>query len=257
QGRHNPLVIDAKGTPRDEVVEFRFKQPAIHTALQIDPLDPQTPVYTMWHHTAQDWAIYPKAHQVVFLAPGERVLYRDLYVSKTPNLDHYKALLLAPRGQVDDRPRVPTIAPPYASRRAQRPAEDPPKPQSMPGSPTIGSLLDLLPFSFTEDDKSFTTRFDQSAGVRKRSASPQLQASAATPSRVRKRSASPLLHAAAKRRRKSDLHAQPDARSLSSANPVSAPVSTGRQGEGSGSNHAGSSRRHGKGRGKGKGKTTS
>ncbi|KAH9852430.1 hypothetical protein C2E23DRAFT_859795 [Lenzites betulinus] len=146
QGRHNPWVIHAQGTPRDEVVEFRFRQPSIATMLQIDVNNPFPDVYTMWHRASKTWSTHPKPHQAVFLAPGERVLYRELYVSQTPNLEHYLALLLPPIGAPDTRALVPATPSSYASLRRKADSPRLPKTHSLPGSPVMVPDLDQLPF---------------------------------------------------------------------------------------------------------------
>ncbi|KAH9856058.1 hypothetical protein C2E23DRAFT_856768 [Lenzites betulinus] len=260
-GRHNPLLIDAKGTPRDEVVEFCFSQPAIIAALQILPAEAHKVVYTMWHHNAQSWSPYPKAHQRVFLAPGERVLYRDMYLATTPNLEHYKALLLPPAGQPDTRPRIPAIPPPYASRRATR-SGAPAEPQSMPGTPNVRSVLDLLPFAFEDLDEAVgksrirSLAPGDSSKIRKRSPSPLERAIVGQPrirshapgdsSKIRKRSPSPLERASMRKRQRNDdttgigNHSQGAEAGPSSAGSSSSLPQRGR------------SRRHGQGKGKGK-----
>ncbi|KAH9846524.1 hypothetical protein C2E23DRAFT_890777 [Lenzites betulinus] len=144
-GRRNPLVIHAEGTPRDDVVEFKFSQPTVLRDLQIDLKDPHKPVYTMWHQTAQIWSMYPKAHHSVFLAPGERVLYREMYVSETANLEHYKALLLPPLVGDDTRPTEPASALSYAPRPLKR--GSPESSSDDDNSSSSFSMLHLLPFA--------------------------------------------------------------------------------------------------------------
>ncbi|KAI0652688.1 hypothetical protein C8Q79DRAFT_1005858 [Trametes meyenii] len=95
-GKHNPVTVVAKGTPRDRVVEFVFGQPKIYEAIGVDPASRHKPTYEMWHDWLRTWSIYPKPHQAVFLAPGESVLYREQSIAALPNLDHYIAKLKPP-----------------------------------------------------------------------------------------------------------------------------------------------------------------
>ncbi|KAI0361620.1 hypothetical protein OH77DRAFT_1585696 [Trametes cingulata] len=134
-GKHAPLVVHATGTPRDNVVEFVFGQRKIHDALGVDAATRPKPTYLIYNRTIEGWAMYPKAHQSLFIAPDERLLYREEYVFATPNLDYYLALLLsADRG----RPLLPQPSPwTYASHRASAPGT--------PSPPSASSSLGQSP----------------------------------------------------------------------------------------------------------------
>lgn len=87
-------MIVANGTPRNKLIEFTFSQPKVNDTLGINGASRQKPTYKFWTRSISDWSDFPKAHHPLFLAPGERVLYRDLYVENTPNLANYIAQLL-------------------------------------------------------------------------------------------------------------------------------------------------------------------
>ncbi|KAI0352178.1 hypothetical protein OH77DRAFT_1460993 [Trametes cingulata] len=115
-GGQKPLVIRAIGTPRDNVVEFVFGQRKIKEELGIHASSGPRPTYLYYNRTIGNWALYPKPHQPLFLAPGERVLYREEYVFNLPNLAFYVAQLLpATRTQALQPGPVPAM---YASRAA-------------------------------------------------------------------------------------------------------------------------------------------
>ncbi|KAH9853110.1 hypothetical protein C2E23DRAFT_859409 [Lenzites betulinus] len=166
-GKHNPMVIRASGTPRDEVVEFTFGQPAVFDALHIKTSDRPKPKYAKWHLTASNWSAHPKSHQATFIAPGERVLYRELEVANPPNLDAYLALLLPPAEGPDTRPILPTVRVPspkprlrYKYRRSSpvRLASFSP-----PSSPSLRSFFDDIRYPYGDEVSP--------SAVRKRSAS--------------------------------------------------------------------------------------
>ncbi|KAI0324344.1 hypothetical protein GY45DRAFT_1340857 [Cubamyces sp. BRFM 1775] len=92
-GPNKPMVIRAVGTPRDNVVEFTFSQPKVYDALGIDAASRKKPTYKVWSRSIGDWASYPKAHHPLFLAPEERVLYREEYVYHLPDLEYIKSQL--------------------------------------------------------------------------------------------------------------------------------------------------------------------
>ncbi|KAH9885217.1 hypothetical protein C8Q73DRAFT_795898 [Cubamyces lactineus] len=131
-GRGTPLVVRAVGTPRDTVVEFVFGQPAIYDALAIDPKSRQKPLYLVWNRSIRGWSHYPKPHQPLFLVPGERVLYKEAYVSSLPQLEYYQSQLLPA-----DRERADTRYASLASlpERRQDSPGPPPLAPSLPGAP--------------------------------------------------------------------------------------------------------------------------
>ncbi|KAI0325212.1 hypothetical protein GY45DRAFT_1215509, partial [Cubamyces sp. BRFM 1775] len=112
-GRVLPLFIRAVGTPRDNVVEFLFGQDAVYGSLGIDAKSRTKPSYMFWNREARGWTLYPKPHQPMFLLPGERLLYKDAYVSHLERLDYYKSQLLpADRERADTRYGRPLVGVP-------------------------------------------------------------------------------------------------------------------------------------------------
>ncbi|KAH9902472.1 hypothetical protein C8Q73DRAFT_785145 [Cubamyces lactineus] len=140
-GHHNPLVVRAVGTPRDPVVEFVFGQPAIYEALGIDPKSRAKPKYLVWNRSIDGWASHPKPHQSLFLIPGERVLYKEEYVSFLPQLDYYKSQLLPTDRERGD----PRYGPSISNENTQRDRlATPPPTASLPGTPPRPSELHAL-----------------------------------------------------------------------------------------------------------------
>ncbi|KAI0324999.1 hypothetical protein GY45DRAFT_1375112 [Cubamyces sp. BRFM 1775] len=103
-GPTKPMVIRAVGTPRDNVVEFTFGQPKVYDALGIDAASRRKPAYKIWSQAIEDWSSYPKAHHPLFLAPGERVLYREEYVHHLPDLEYIKSQLTSQDRSLAGRP---------------------------------------------------------------------------------------------------------------------------------------------------------
>lgn len=158
QGRHNPMIIQAVGTPRDSVVEFHFAQPKINSDLGIVAADRAKPTFTKWNLTIKGWADYPKPHHPVFLAPGERVLYRETTVTNTPNLQHYVALLLPPSLGTDTRPLLPSTD--YNNRHRKDARSVSPAPtryRTVPSSSMV-SLDDVFAGSSARAESSVSRR---------------------------------------------------------------------------------------------------
>ncbi|KAI0359017.1 hypothetical protein OH77DRAFT_1128052 [Trametes cingulata] len=133
-GKHTPLVVHATGTPRGNLVEFFFGQGKINDALGIDASTRPRPTYLVYNHAIEDWAMYPKAHQPLFIAPDQRLLYREEYVSALPNFDYYLALVLSTDPTRPLRPQPASWT--YASLRAgTRSAAPPSASSSLASSP--------------------------------------------------------------------------------------------------------------------------
>ena len=87
-------MITAKGVLRDGLVELVFAQDGIDEVLrrylapgqQLDSLR-----FLRWHSSIDDWSEFPRRSHSNWLAPGERLLYRELSVSRMPRFQEWKA----------------------------------------------------------------------------------------------------------------------------------------------------------------------
>ncbi|KAI0360937.1 hypothetical protein OH77DRAFT_1586427 [Trametes cingulata] len=152
-GEEKPMVINAAGTPRGNVVEFVFGQSNIKDALRDLPGAGAKRTYLYYNRTIGDWTLYPKPHQPLFLAPDERALYREENVSKLPNLNYYVAQLLAATRSIAATPSVPLPSTharllPSAPAYAHSPSASSSLAHSTPrilSSPEQAQLLDRVP----------------------------------------------------------------------------------------------------------------